>query len=175
MDVCMFWYKFLAWMICPTNSHPWRQCATCFGILAWFFGCFSPANSPMVSTCNNSASNVCETAQLSPCLFWVSLSMLLCSNDAWRQRYINYRPVAKISRRGFMGPTMGVVGCRRGSSENAPFLESLRMALAHHIYVLLLPSRVIHIMNAPRPSPSSASVNLGGPGNEADCVTFHRL
>ena len=74
-----------------------------------------------------------------------------------------------------MGPSMWVVGCRRGSSENAPFLESLRIALAHHKYVLVLPSDVIHVMNAPRPSPSSTSVNLGGPGNEADCVTFHRL
>jgi len=74
-----------------------------------------------------------------------------------------------------MGPSMGMVGCRSGSSENAPFLESLRMALAHHKYVLLLPSHVIHIMNAPRPSPSPASVSLGGPGNEADYVKFHRL
>ena len=74
-----------------------------------------------------------------------------------------------------MGPSMGVVGCRRGSSENATFLERLRMTLAHHKYVLLLPSHVVHIMNAPRPSPSSASVNLGGPRNEADCVTFHTL
>ena len=69
-----------------------------------------------------------------------------------------------------MGPSMGVVGCRRGSSENATFWESLRMALAHHKHVLLLPPDVIHIMNAPRPSPSSASMNLGCPGNEADCV-----
>ena len=167
-----FWHEWFAQLILIRDDN---VPLVLVEILAWIFVCFSPANSPMVSTCNNSASKLCETAQLSPCLFWVSLSMLVCSNDAWRQRYINYRPVAKISRRGFMGPSMGVVGCRRGSSENATFLESLRMALAHHKYVLLLPSDVIHIMNAPRPSPSSASVNLGGPGNEADCVTFHRL
>ena len=75
---------------------------------------------------------------------------------------------------GFMGPSMGVVGGRRGSSENVPFLESLRMALAHYKYVpLLLP--------APRPPPYSASMhycttptesqNLGGPAAKSPaCV-----
>ena len=68
----------------------------------------------MVSACHlsartyiSTASKVCETAQLSPCLFWISLSMLLCSNDAWRQRYINYKPVAKISGRGVCGTQRG--------------------------------------------------------------------
>jgi len=120
-------------------------------ILAWIFVCFSPANSH--PWCQRAITVPPRFVKLLSCLpaSFESLSPCCCVVMMLEDK--NYKPVAKISRRGFMGPTMGVVGCRRGSSENAPFLESLRMALAHHKYVLLLPSDVIHIMNAPRPSP----------------------
>ena len=49
-------------------------------------------------------------------------------------------PIARIFRRGFVGPSAGG-GCRGGaSSENLPLFESLRMALVitlHHKYVQL--------------------------------------
>ena len=146
----------------------------------------------MVSVCHwparnyiNTASKVGETAQLSPCLFWVSLSMLLCSNDAWRQRYINYRPVARISRKGICRIQHGSGWVQEGKLREYTIFESLRMNGPGTSQICPLPPDVVHIMNAPRPSPSSASVHycatptewqkLGCPGNEADCVTFHRL
>ena len=82
-----FGINFLAWMICPTNAHPLWQHATCFGRYCSMNFCFS-FSSWFLHTVT------CLQATLPPrfvnCpvgslpLLSLSISMLLCSSDAWR-------------------------------------------------------------------------------------------
>ena len=88
IDACMFWYKFLAWMVCPTNAHPRWQHATCFGRNC-SMNLFVFLQLILTYGVNVQATLLPRFVKLPGCvgslpLLSLSISMLLCSSDAWR-------------------------------------------------------------------------------------------